>query len=40
MNSTQYFTISTIIAILLVPQAIAFYLTGPRSSRTKAFDGR
>jgi hypothetical protein len=36
MTSTQHITIAIVIAILLVPQILAFYLTGPRGSSKKS----
>jgi hypothetical protein len=40
MTSTQYLTISCIVAILLVPQLIALYLSGPRKTAAEAYDFR
>lgn len=40
MTSSQHITIAIVIAILLVPQILALYLTGPRGSNKKSAEAR
>jgi len=40
MTSAQYFTISCVIAVLLVPQLIALYLCDPRAPKHEEYDYR
>lgn len=40
MTSTQYLWITLVTLILLVPQLVALYLSGPRSNPANELDGR
>lgn len=40
MTSTQYFWITLVTLILLVPQLVALYLAGPRRNSAEELDGR